>query len=290
MALNIQLPQQEVILPVTGRSARVYPLTLRLKSTILESEILTMSERFRFICEVVYDRLVNKDDYGSFENFLNNIYEKDLLALVYGIIKLTYREPYPFRRLCPHCGKIVNFEIPLDQIITKLVVNDKHDTFYSDVHLYEDPELGLHFQLKLPTMSDLIKTLKFSESLGFNLLSESVKADSLEELFYKSAPIMLLPSIVAIQDKEGHTLKNDLNNPSLMKEVLNTLQELPSEYITSGVLQFLENLRARYTIEFGFKAICPNPSCESNKQKIYVDYEVDILSEFFPIPIEKLLS
>jgi hypothetical protein len=298
MTVKVPLPQQEVILPVTGRHIIVMPLTLKHKMMIAESEILTLSERYNFICKLLFDRIANKEIFGEdtnninklYQTFLSNIYEADLEALIYGIAQVTYRKPYTFRVVCPKCGQLTTVEVPMSDLIMDLKINQGgQDTFFNDIHTLDLPHLGLKFQLILPTLYHTIHTLKFAESKNVNLLAESVKSDNLESLLYRAAPYITLASIHTIQTQDGTIYRNTVTNFKAMEQILDILLQLTDEDLAE-LLTFTENLKSRYYIRLGFKFICSNPNCENHKNKVSIEHTVDLLTEFFPIPIERLLS
>jgi len=232
MTVKVPLPQQEVILPVTGRHIIVMPLTLKHKMMIAESEILTLSERYNFICKLLFDRIANKEIFGEdtnninklYQTFLSNIYEADLEALIYGIAQVTYRKPYTFRVVCPKCGQLTTVEVPMSDLIMDLKINQGgQDTFFNDIHTLDLPHLGLKFQLILPTLYHTIHTLKFAESKNVNLLAESVKSDNLESLLYRAAPYITLASIHTIQTQDGTIYRNTVTNFKAMEQILDIL-------------------------------------------------------------------
>jgi hypothetical protein len=284
----ITLPKQQTILPVTGKQVTVYPLVLRDKLLIAESEILTMSERLNFIAKLAYDKLEKEDESYDYQSFLKDTYEQDLNAIIHGILQVTYRKPYPFPQICPLCGKADVYEVPIEQIIKDLKINQGgQDKFYLDLHEVVDPDTNIKFILKLPTLYDVIESLRFAESNDINFLKESVKADNYTALMYKLLPYLLLPAINAIQLPDNTIIRhtNNADKPKVINTLLNMLE-------TTLMVAFekLEELRSKYYVEFGFKAICKNPECESYKQKKPVEYDIDLLTTFFPIPVEKLLQ
>jgi hypothetical protein len=289
--IQLPLPQEEIILPVTGKQIRVYPLTVKHKLMIAESELLTMSSRLKFIAEIAYDRIVDKELFqNNYETFLRNVYEADIEAIYYGIMKATYKKPVPFVVTCPKCGYINEVEVPVEQLIKNLRINQGgQDKYYLDQHKVDVEEFGLTFILKLPTLYDIIRVFEFAEQNNFNILKESVKADSLEALMLKLAPYSILAGLVMIQTSDGQVVRNDTSSPALMRDCLEVLFNL-TEDVLARLHEFISNLKAKYAYEFGFQYICKNPQCESHKKKEYIEADVDILSQFFPIPIEKLLQ
>jgi len=289
MAFQIPLPQQEVILPVTGKTVRVQALTVKEKLAIVESEILTMSERLKFITQLTYEKIVDKEEYPNLQTFASNIYESDLNALVFGIMQATYRKPYTFRVICEQCGFMNIIEKPIGDTILEMSVNHGgQDRFFNDLHHVIDDATGLKFVLRLPSINDLIKAFKFAEDNDINILKESVKADNINALILKMAPYLLLPALVSIELPDGNALKNDMSKAS-MKNILEFLMQLTEETLALPH-EKLEELRSKYKITTGFKYICQNEQCESNQKKQPITFTYDVLSEFFPIPVERLLS
>jgi len=289
MAFQIPLPEQEVILPVTGKTVRIKALTVKEKLSIVESEILTMSERLKFITKLVYEKLADKEDFPNIQTFASNIYESDLSALVLGLMQTTYRKPYTFRVICEQCGYVNIIEKPIGDTILDLRINQGgQDRFFNELHSVKDEATGLQFVIRLPSVNDLIKGFKFAEENDINLLKESVKADNIDALILKMAPYLLLPAIVSIELPDGNVLKNDMSKSS-MKTLLEFLMQLTEESLALPH-EKLEELRSRYKLVTGFKYICQNTQCENHQQRKPSTFTYDVLSEFFPIPIERLLS
>ena len=289
--IQLPLPQSEIILPVTGKALRVLPLTVKHKLQIAESELLTMSSRLKFISELAFNRIVDKDVFQeNYETFLRNIYEPDIEAIYYGVMQAKYRKPIPFVITCPKCGHVNEVEVPVDQLIKTLRINQGgQDKYYLEQHKVEVSEYGLTFVLKLPSLYDIIKVFEFAEQNNFNFLKESVKAESFEKLMLKLSPYAILSGLIMIQTSDGQVVKNDTSSIALMNECLEVLLSL-TEDILSEVHEFLVKLKGKYAYEFGFQYICQNPNCVSFNNREYQEASVDILSQFFPIPIEKLLQ
>jgi len=283
MAFKVNLPQTEVILPVTGKSIRVQPLVLRHQLAIAESEVHTLSERYKFLLEIFWDRIASKDEYNnSFDIFVSSIYEPDLQAIAYGIISITFKKPIPFVRACPRCGYINTFEIPVKDIIADMKINQGgKDSFYKEIHQFQDPDLGIVYNIKVPTMDDVLKALKFIESKNINLLQEAVNSENLEAFILKVAPAVVLPAIYSLQDAEGNEIKNNLNSKAIMETVYSILTEQIPDL--TQVVEFIIDLSKKYYIKLGFNAICTNPECTSYKNRESEFYEVDALTDFFPI-------
>jgi len=288
--LKLSLPKHEVILPVTGKKLFVHPLTVKDHAMINESEILTMSGRLDFVSRLAFDKLIQKEMFqNSLESFQRSIYEYDLEAMIYGILKATYREPVTFYKVCPYCQQIQSFDVSIEDIIKSLKVNTTNDTVYSDVHSIEVKDVGLAIRYTFPTIYRLIKTFEFAESNGINFLKESVKADSIVSLLQKFKPYYILATLHSLSDTENNTLNVHVTDKHALKEALDILQQLPIDSIDYIYTVLVEKINI-YHIKFGFKAICQNKECKSFKEKIGVDYDVDLLSDFFPIPVKKLLE
>jgi len=286
MAFKINLPETEVILPVTGQAVRVQPLTLRHQQAIVESEVNTLSERYKFLTELLFDRIVNKDIFNnSYDIFLQNVYDQDLSAIAYGVMSVTHKKPYPFIKVCPRCGYVNTFEVPIKDIISEMNINaGGKDQFYKEIHEFKDENTGVTFRLKLASVGDYIASLKYLESKGINILKESVNADNVLSLALKLKVTMILPALFSIVDAEGQEIKIDPYNKNILNQVYDILTNMIPDSVLDDVLEFInENLVGKYYIKYGFKAICTNPACESHKKKEPDFYDVDILTDFFPI-------
>lgn len=256
----------QVILPNSGATATVKPISLSDLDSINNSTLFSDFEYYKRLLEMIYKAIVTTSlPFSTFEEFASSINIYDIDDLLFGIYKLMYGDDTEFSTNCEHCGEKIELRIPLDKLkittpevqlsITNILNGDlKTPSFEKEIILpnLEDVNVGT----TLPTLRKQLEINTFLEQQG----------ESTEGLIYK---YMLHIAFFAIKvDNKNSYVKFDSYDKiySFIKMAYTELSELSAMIDT-----YSERVSA-----YRGTTLCPNPKCKA-ENVLFFDLKSDFL-------------
>ncbi len=120
----------EVLLPTTGTKVNIRGLTVEEELKIASSTTLmagTMFDLYQRVCQLLY-LCIEDSNKPPFDQWLESITENDLQPLMYGVVKETFGDEFPYSYTCPVTHEEVDIKLNLETVQTQGTINDSNNT------------------------------------------------------------------------------------------------------------------------------------------------------------------
>jgi hypothetical protein len=203
--------------------------------------------------------------------------------LVYGMLCVTYRKPYDFQFICPVCGHVDVYQLPISDCLEGNINLEKDQSYKEIRELDLTDDLGLKIYMRKPTLLEFMTAISYFERENKINMLEAFKTDTIDKVISLMMDYIQAVYIHAIEDTEGNSLKNNVLDHKTFEQVRNVVNELPDVEIIQNTI---EEIDSKYTIKTGYDIMCANKKCPSRKRREPVHIEFDLIDYFFPFTIK----
>lgn len=195
--LNITHPSYETKVPNFNKTVFTKGMTFKTKS-VLNTNTINQSSTFNVLYNVVWDCISNKEVYNNdYEFFLKHTDWDDLIALLIGILNMTYtntKDNISLNFTCPEpdaknedgiCGKKYKASFKYANLMSNITLNEDTPDLFDKTFEYKMDEFNIKLELKYESLYTSLKILAIIEELNkpdckawkeFNIESDAVKS------------------------------------------------------------------------------------------------------------------